>query len=261
MAAPAPIPVTPAVLTLDEEPNLGRTLEALRWAARVVVVDSGSRDGTERVARSFPNVAWFARPFDSHAAQWEFALRGTGIATDHVLALDADMEVPPPLVEEIRDRFLPGAFAGGEVPFEYRYEGRRLRGSLLAPQLRIFRRDAVRVAQAGHTQAFAVDGPVYRFRAAVIHDDRKPLERWVAAQLRYAELEEGRLADGKAAGLGARLRRTGLAAPFVGGAAWLRAGGPFGGAAAARYALERAAFECLLGIRVINRRLRGEGRP
>ncbi len=38
--------ITPLILTWNEEPNLRRCLERLRWAARIVVVDSGSTDGT-----------------------------------------------------------------------------------------------------------------------------------------------------------------------------------------------------------------------
>ena len=47
--------------------------------------------------------------------------------------------------------------------------------------------------------------------------------------------------------------------PLVAGAfAYLRAGGPFYGAAAARYAYERAAYECLLAIRLMSDRIENE---
>src|SRR4051812_31140962 len=83
--------VTPFILTYNEEPNLERTLESLRWAARVVVVDSGSTDRTRTIAERFPNVAWFERRFDDFEGQSRFAIDKTGIDTEYVLALDADM--------------------------------------------------------------------------------------------------------------------------------------------------------------------------
>src|SRR5437016_201602 len=170
--------VTPLILTFNEEPNIARTLESLRWAARVHVLDSGSTDATEHIARSFPNVHWQQRPFDFHGKQWEYGVRQTGIESRYVLALDADMAVPDGFVEEMTTQFLSGAYAGAITPFEYRYFGRRLWGSLYAPQLRLFETTRVRVTQPGHTQEFHIDGETYHFSAKVIHDDRKPFERW-----------------------------------------------------------------------------------
>src|SRR6185312_10633674 len=110
-----PRSVTPFILPYNEEPNLGRTLESLRWAPRVVVVDSGSTDASRAIAGRFPNVAWFERRFDDFERQSRFAIEETGIDTDHVLALDADMAVPAPFVAELNARYLPGEFAGGLV--------------------------------------------------------------------------------------------------------------------------------------------------
>jgi glycosyltransferase involved in cell wall biosynthesis len=81
--------ITPLVLTYNEAPNIGRVLDRLAWAGRVVVVDSYSDDATEMIAKTYPNVAWIQRAFDCHANQWNFGLRETGIDTEWVLALDA----------------------------------------------------------------------------------------------------------------------------------------------------------------------------
>ncbi|MEM6573494.1 MAG: glycosyltransferase, partial [Pseudomonadota bacterium] len=43
--------VTPLLLTFNEEANLDRTLGALAWASRIVLVDSGSTDGTLDIAQ------------------------------------------------------------------------------------------------------------------------------------------------------------------------------------------------------------------
>ena len=76
--------ITPIVLTLDEEANLRRNLDSLKWAGRVVIVDSGSTDATEAIARSYGNVTWHTRPFDSFRAQWEHAIHQTDIDRRYV---------------------------------------------------------------------------------------------------------------------------------------------------------------------------------
>ena len=252
--------VTPLLLTFDEAPNLERTLRSLAWARRIVILDSGSGDATESIARGDGRVSWFVRAFDGHAAQWSHAIRATGIETEHVLALDADMCVTDAVLAEIEATYLGGGFDGALVPFEYRTFGRRLLGSVYPAQLRLFRRAAVEVRQRGHTQVFEVPGRVLSLRARVVHDDRKPVERWVGSQLRYAELEAGRLA-GAPPRAWDLLRRAGLSAPLAGLAAYARAGGPLAGRAALLYAHERATFEALLAMRLLRDRLRPADDP
>ncbi len=246
--------VTPLILTYNEEPNIERTLESLLWAERVVVLDSGSTDGTKSVARLFPNVSWYVRPFDYHSAQWKHGIHNTDITTDFVLALDADMSVPATFVEEMGKNFTH-EYAGGVTPFEFRILGYPLAGSIYPAQLRLFRRDCVEISQQGHTQEFSTKGSIYRFETPLIHDDRKPLERWVSSQASYSALEAKRIAAGNSFRFRDRLRQLGLMPVIAGALAFIRAGGPWRGAAAVRYAYERAAYECLLSIRLMSSRL------
>ena len=249
--------ITPLILTYNEEANIDRTLDSLRWAKSVVVLDSGSTDKTEQIARGYSNVVWCARAFDSHKAQWEYGVHQTGITTEYVLALDADQSVPYEFVEELREQFMPGQWVGGMTPFKYSYYGHPLSGSVYPKQIRVFKRNALQVTQPGHTQVFSVEGAVYNFRACLIHDDRKPLDRWVASQVAYQALNEKEMLEGGS--LKCRLRRMGLMPPIMATLAYIRAGGPFRGAAAARYAYERAVAESLLAIRLLNVRLNSNG--
>jgi glycosyltransferase involved in cell wall biosynthesis len=242
--------VTPVVLTYNEAPNISGSLESLRWAHRVVVVDSGSSDETERLARAFPNVSWHVRAFDTHARQWEYGIRDTGISSPYVLALDADYRVPPAFVAELRDRFVTGPYDGGIAGFEYRVLGRPLLGSVYPPKPVVFRPERVRLEQPGHTQEMHVSGTLYRFATRLIHEDRKAVARFVASQVNYARLEARRLAAGGSRWQD-RVRRTGLMPIVAAVAAYLRAGGPLRGRSALRYAYERAVFECILAMQVL----------
>ena len=238
--------VTPVVLTYNEDRNIGSTLSSLAWAAHVVVLDSGSTDRTHEIASSFGNVSWIARTFDNHRSQWEYAIHETGIETEYVLALDADMRSPDGFYREVESFVKNGSFAGAYIPFEYHVLGRRLLGSIYPPQLRLFRKSEVFIRQPGHSQVFEINGPIYRFRSCLIHEDRKPLDRWLSNQIKYAALEAERIQNAPRANLKNALRRAGLSPLIVGIYAYVRAGGVLNSRAARAYGAERLIFEALL---------------
>lgn len=248
--------ITPVVLTLNEELNIGRTLDSLAAFARVVVVDSGSSDRTEAIARAHPNVAWYERDWRGFGEQWSFAFRETAISTPFILALDADMSAPPDLVKELEEIAGRGDVNGGVIGFEYRIQGVPLAGSLYPAQLRLLRAGNARVGEVGHAHLLEVDGRAVKLRNRLVHDDRKPLEAFVRAQLGYSTRELSGLLEGKGGPFSSRVRR---AVPFtpiaVWAWAWLLAGGPFRGPAARRYALERLLYEAMLRWRMEDRLL------
>ncbi len=250
--------VTPVVITYNEEANLGRTLDSLGWAERVVVLDSGSTDRTEAIARAHPGVELITRPFDNYRNQWNFGIAHAGAGADYVLALDADMAVPERFVAELERAFLPGGFDGGLVSFAYRYHGHPLTGSLCPPQLRLFRPSHVRVEQPGHNHHFEVDGRIYRFEEPVAHDDRKPIDRWLSSQIGYSRLESERARTGGRAR--DWLRRLAVMPPLAVGLAYVRAGGPLRGAAALRYAYERGVAEAIIALRLLDAKLKHSSR-
>ncbi len=47
------LPVSAVVIAYNDEPNMRACLESLTWAEEIIVVDSHSTDGTERISREF----------------------------------------------------------------------------------------------------------------------------------------------------------------------------------------------------------------
>lgn len=185
--------ITPLILTYNEAPNIGRTLERLAWARDIVVVDSFSDDETLEIASSFPQVRVVQRVFDSHRNQWEFGLRETGIETPWVLALDADYVVTNEAIAEMKGLQPDVNTAGYRAKFTYCIHGKEINSGIYPPVTVLYRREAAVYVQDGHTQRVVVDGRVEELRARLLHDDRKSLRRWLTSQARYAELEGGRL--------------------------------------------------------------------
>ena len=54
--------ITPIIITYNEEANIARTLDRLIWARRILVIDSGSTDGTLDIIRSYPRAEVVHRP-------------------------------------------------------------------------------------------------------------------------------------------------------------------------------------------------------
>ena len=246
--------VTPLVLTFNEAPNLERTLDRLRWATRVVVLDSGSTDGTLAIAARFPNVEVIHRPFDTHVAQWSFGL--AQVRTEWTLALDADFVLSTALVAEVEHLVVPDDVAGYVARFSYCVDGKPLRGTLYPDKPFLFRTARGRFVQDGHAHIPEVDGRCSLLRAPIYHDDRKPRARWLANQAGYAVLEAAKLRASDPAGLGFadRLRRRGLAPLIVPLYCLLAKRLALDGRAGLRYTYERTYAELLLAFHILDRR-------
>jgi glycosyltransferase involved in cell wall biosynthesis len=250
--------ITPLILTLDEEANIERVLAQLSWAREIVVVDSGSRDATRRLLTRFANVRCVEREFDTHAAQWNYGLTETGIQTDWVLALDADYVLTEAFVEELRT-LSPGAdIAGYRAGFRYCVFGRPLRGTLYPPTIVLYRRAAGHYVQDGHTQRLKASGRVEGLQASILHDDRKPLARWLASQVRYARLEAALLCtrSWRETGWPDRLRKLLIVMPPLTLIYCLTIGrGILDGWPGLHYAFQRAIAEAVLALALIERKV------
>jgi glycosyltransferase involved in cell wall biosynthesis len=249
--------ITPLILTYNEAPNIGRVLEQARWAKDIVLVDSFSGDDTLHIASRFPQVRIFRRQFDSHAAQWNYGLRETGISTEWVLALDADYLLTDELIEELRATRPDAATAGFRAKFVYCVFGRELRGSAYPAKTILYRRESASYFQDGHTQRVAIDGRISGLKAPMRHDDRKPLSRWLLAQDRYMRLEAEKLSRSAWRDLGwpDRIRTMVVVFPFVVFFYCLfvkRA--VLDGRAGLYYSFQRMAAECILSLHILFRR-------
>ena len=256
--------VSPLILTYNEAPNIGRCLERLGWAKDIVVVDSVSTDETIEVIGRYPRARLFQRRFDAHANQWNYGLKETGIGTEWVLGLDADYEVTDELVQEMR-AIEPGVEVSAYyASFVYKVFGRPLRSGVYPPVAVLFRKKACDFVQDGHTHRLRVNEGVTGFlKSPMVHDDRKPLRRWLCSQSRYMDLEAEKLlhTPNRELGLADRLRKKIILAPLMAFAYSLIAKrGILDGWAGWHYAFQRMIAEGILSLKLIEKRLTRSGK-
>ena len=249
--------ITPLILTYNEAPNIARTLESLRWANEIVVVDSFSTDDTAEIAASYKNVRVVQRVFDCHRNQWHFGLKDTGITTEWVLALDADYIVTTHLINEIQNLTPREETAGYRARFIYCISGKRLHSGIYPPVTVLYRKAAAEYIQDGHTQRVSLNGGIEELRSPILHDDRKPLRRWFESQKRYTKLEAQKLRAANPGELSSldRLRRWPLIVPPLALFYCLvvRAG-ILDGWAGFYYAFQRTVAELMLSLYLIDNR-------
>lgn len=246
--------ITPLVLTYNEEPNIARCLEHLSWAARVVVVDSGSTDRTLAICAKFPNVEVIQREFDDHTSQWNSGVRE--VATDWVLAFDADYIAPESLSEELVATE-PAERTAFYASFHYVIANKRLRGTLYPDRAVLFSRHHCKFQQDGHTQLLNINGETGKLATILDHDDRKPLSRWLDSQRKYASLEAEKLShESEFHGMADRLRKMiWPAAPAAFLYTIIAKCLVFDGWPGVYYAMQRTYAELLLSLEMMARRL------
>ncbi len=93
------IPISAVIITFNEEKNIRRCLESLKWADEIVVVDSYSEDATVAICKEL-GARVIQRDWPGHIEQKNFAVDSA--ANDWVLSLDADEELSPELHESIQ---------------------------------------------------------------------------------------------------------------------------------------------------------------
>jgi glycosyltransferase involved in cell wall biosynthesis len=223
-----------AIITLNEEANIARTLRSVAGiAGEIVIVDSGSTDRTLEVARAFGgNVKVFSEPWRGFAGQKNFAIeRCTG---DWVLSLDADEELSPELASELsrleaslaaweREGFpvnedddsqqlqsdglywgVDHAVKAGKrmaafcVPRVNMFLGRPIRHGGFYPdrKVRLCRRELGRFEERPVHETMRVEGPIGTLRHPLIHHAYPTLFSYLEHMNRYSSLG-GELAASK----------------------------------------------------------------
>ncbi|MET0582001.1 MAG: glycosyltransferase family 2 protein [Pseudoxanthomonas sp.] len=178
------------IITFNEADRIADCLASVSFCDEVVVVDSGSTDGTAAMAEQL-GARVLVRPFDGYRSQKAFAAAQAG--SEWILTLDADERVSERLRSSIQAAQAQG-FAGAAG---YRfarlswYFGKFLRHGNAYPDrgLRLFdrRRGGWRGDREIH-EAASVDGPVLLLQGDVVHYPYRTLEQQLSKTQTYARM-------------------------------------------------------------------------
>ena len=179
------------MITLNEEANLPRALKSCAdLADEIVIVDSGSKDRTEEIAREF-DARWHHQDWLGYVGQKNKAL--SLAEQEWVFILDADEELSDELREEVRslkESDAPNEVAGWSMPRCVLYEGRWIRHGDWYPDrlVRLVRRSRSRFEGGKVHERLEVDGPIHEFKGDLHHFSFKDADDHWARCRKYARL-------------------------------------------------------------------------
>ncbi|HET9086652.1 MAG TPA: glycosyltransferase family 2 protein [Acidobacteriaceae bacterium] len=177
-----------AIITLDEEANLPRTLASIAWVDQIVVVDAGSTDQTVAVARN-AGARVFPESWKGFAAQKNSAI--SHCTGDWILSLDADEEVSSALSAEIQTLLAGDPTCDAyNLPRSNFFLGRPLRYGGFHPdrKLRLFRRGAARFSDRAVHETLSCSGEIGQLHNGLLHHAYPTLTSYIDHMNCYSTL-------------------------------------------------------------------------
>ena len=194
------------IITRDEERNIRECLESIKWADEIIVLDSGSTDGTVGICREYTEKV-HETDWPGFGVQKNRALqKATG---EWVLLVDADERVTEELRTEIEAAMVRGQYDGYRMPHMSSYCGRFMRHGGWWPDMvtRLFRRGCGEFTESLVHERLLVSGRIGALKTPLIHYAFHDLEEVIERMNEYSTAgARMRLKEGERGSVGRAIR-------------------------------------------------------
>lgn len=180
--------ISATIITLNAGETLARTLESVEWVNEIVIVDSGSTDRTEALAREH-GARFVVREWPGFGIQKQRAVDAA--EGEWILSVDADEVVSDVLADSIRAAIsTPEDHTGFRVACHTRFQGAWLggKGWWTDWKLRVFRKDAGRFNELRIHEGVQLRGPSSDLEGPLYHRPWRDLSHRLEKDNRYSSL-------------------------------------------------------------------------
>ena len=178
--------ITPVILTKNEEHNIGKCLNKLFWAKKVLVFDSKSTDKTKKIVNEFKNTIIInCNKNLDYVDKLNFICKKT--KNKFILLLDADYELSEHLVKKL-SKFNPNKkIKGYKFRIFNKINGTLLKENLYPSKILLFQSKPKLFSKFGHKEIISYNNKIKLINHYIIHHDKKPFKIWKKNQISYAE--------------------------------------------------------------------------
>ncbi len=202
------LPVSVIIATKNEAKRIDKCIDALKAFDEIIVVDSGSTDGTQDIAQGCGATVIPYKWNGAYPKKRQWCLDHLALRHDWIFFVDADEIVTEKMVEDIRALFAKGHpdCDGYFVPGRYVLNGRTQRFGLVNNKLALLDRRRFEFPvvndlglpgmgeMEGHYQPVPCTGrdvKIGQLKSWMLHDAYGSPEEWLARHRRYAAWEAG----------------------------------------------------------------------
>ncbi|MBN2064664.1 MAG: glycosyltransferase family 2 protein [Sedimentisphaerales bacterium] len=196
------IPISVVVPVFNEIKNIAACLENLQDFSEVIVVDSGSNDGTVQAAEQFSNVrvvnfCWNGK----YPKKRNWILKNHSFNNEWVLFVDADEFLTDSFRQELKDTIARTDCNGFWLNFDNYFMGKQLRFGDKFRKIALLRLGFGQYEYTGEVrwsqlpievhEPLIVEGKVGVINAPIIHNDGKGLSAYIEKHNDYSSWEAG----------------------------------------------------------------------
>ena len=177
------------IITKNEEKNIRRCLESVKWADEIIIFDCGSMDKTLEIAHDYTDKIW-QTDWPGYGKQKQRALAQA--KCDWVFSIDADEVVTPKLRKSINNAIKQTKFTGYYLQRDLMFYGQHIRhGAGTSKILRLAKRSAAKFTADKVHESMLVKGATSKLKGVLLHYSMSSVTEMLNNLNKYTDISAG----------------------------------------------------------------------
>ncbi|MDA7481156.1 glycosyltransferase [Candidatus Pelagibacter ubique] len=189
--------------TFNEELNIKKCLNKLKWANKVIILDSNSTDNTVKIAKKFKNTnIIYSKKKLSYVSKLNYFINKN--KGKWLLILDADYVLSNALIKEFKilhiENLRKEKISGFKIKIYNKIFNKTIREDIYPKKILLFKNVNCYFRQFGHSEKFFIKGKISNIDGYIMHENFNEIKNfsvWKLNQSKYSKLDSSRIVKTK----------------------------------------------------------------